>query len=154
MHLFIIDQKELQLINCSDEEGVWSAGPSMLQKRAYFTLNSVGDTLGKTQLHCTVLQKHSQKWMMMAEGQFTAIFRFCLLVNNNIIILQFPKEIYLSSICMQLSGYKVNWKKGNFTVVMLIFLQPLYTGNLAEVGNHPQSFLRSCASTLFIMFAY
>jgi hypothetical protein len=29
------------------ENGKWSKGPSMVEKRGFFTLNNVGDTLGK-----------------------------------------------------------------------------------------------------------
>ena len=35
------------LFSYSSENGKWSKGPSMVEKRGFFTLNNVGDTLGK-----------------------------------------------------------------------------------------------------------
>ena len=35
------------LFSYSSENGKWIKGPSMVEKRGFFTLNNVGDTLGK-----------------------------------------------------------------------------------------------------------
>ncbi len=39
--------KLTQNLHVVSENGKWSKGPSMVEKRGFFTLNNVGDTLGK-----------------------------------------------------------------------------------------------------------